>query len=244
MKPIEYCDADPVGEQTLTVISEAQDFNRWMFETIEPWCKGRLLEIGSGLGNLSRYFIKKRQPIYLTDLRAGYCEQLKQEFGVSPYCLGVNQVDLVATDFEDRYAELLGQFDTVFALNVVEHIEDDRKALCNARLLLRKGGRVVILVPAYQWLYTGMDAALGHYRRYTTATLTQTMSEAQLTIVHQQYFNTMGVLAWWLSGKIQRNEQIPGGQMRLYNALVPIFKWIDRLTLQKIGLSAIAVGER
>lgn len=244
MKPTTYNDADPVGEETLAVISQAGAFNQWMYATIAPWCQGKLLEIGSGVGNLSQFFLAKGQPIYLTDLRAGYCAQLKAQYGDHPHCLGVSQVDLVAPDFEARYADLLGQFDSVFALNVVEHIEDDQRALANARLLLRQGGRLIILVPAYQWLYTGIDKGLGHYRRYTASTLAQAMTQADLTIVHQQYFNAMGIVAWWISGKIQRNTQIPGGQMRLYNTFVPIFKGIDALVGKRFGLSAIAIGER
>lgn len=244
MKQTIYIDADPVGEETLAVISQADAFNHWMYSTIRPWCQGKIFEVGSGLGNLSQFFLEKEQSIYLTDLREGYCDQLQEKFGDNPNCLGINQVDLVATDFETRYVDLLGKFDTVFALNVVEHIEDDQLALTNARLLLRKGGRAVILVPAYQALYTGMDEALGHYRRYTASTLAETFDKAGLKVVHQQYFNAMGILAWWISGKLQRNTQIPGGQMRLYNTLVPVFKMIDMLVFKRFGLSTIAVGER
>lgn len=244
MKPTTYNDADPIGEETLAVISQAGAFNRWMYTTIAPWCQGKLLEIGSGVGNLSQFFLAKEQFIHLTDLRAGYCAQLEEQFGEHPHCLGVSQVDLVAPDFETRYADLLGQFDSVFALNVVEHIEDDLLALANARLLLRQGGRLVILVPAYQWLYTKIDQGLGHYRRYTVPTLSQAMTQAGLTVVHQQYFNAMGILAWWISGKLQRNEQIPEGQMQLYNTFVPIFKGIDALVGRRLGLSAVAIGER
>ena len=241
---MEYSDADPVGEQTLAVIREAGAFNAWMYETIAPWCTGRLLEIGSGVGNLSQFFLKKEQAIHLTDLRQGYCQALKTEFETLPACLGISQMDLVAPDFEERHTNLLGQFDSVFALNVVEHIEDDRLALANARLLLQPGGRLVILVPAYPSLYTEMDRALGHYRRYTQATLAQVMTEAGLHLIHQQQFNAMGILAWWISGRLQRNTQIPAGQMRLYNAFVPLFKWIDVLLGHRWGLSTIAVGER
>lgn len=241
---MEYSDADPVGEETLTVISQANAFNQWMYQTIAPWCTGTLLEIGSGVGNLSQFFLEKGQPMYLTDLREGYCAQLSAQFAGQPACLGVRQLDLVAPDFEQRHAALLGRLDSVFALNVVEHIKDDQLALSNARALLRPGGRLIILVPAYQWLYTGMDQALGHYRRYTTQHLAEAMTQSGLHVIHQQYFNTMGILAWWISGRLQRNTQIPSGQMRLYNTFVPIFKGIDWLVGRRFGLSAIAVGER
>jgi SAM-dependent methyltransferase len=150
----------------------------------------------------------------------------------------------VAPDFAEHYAHLLGQFDTIFSLNVLEHLLDDAQALQNARLLLRPKGRLLILVPSYQWLYNHLDENLDHYRRYTTGSLSRLMRAQALRPIHQEYFNCMGILAWFISGYLQRNPQIPAGQMRLYNTLVPFFRLVDLLVYKRAGLSAIVVAER
>src|SRR5690606_677050 len=95
-----------------------------------------------------------------------YCRILKTQFGSFENCRGVVQLDLVHKDFEREYAELLASFDTVFALNVIEHIKDESLAIKNCRSLLKEGGNLIILVPSYQIIYNKFDKDLGHHRRY------------------------------------------------------------------------------
>lgn len=137
----------------------------------------------------------------------------------------------------------MGKYDTVFALNVVEHIKDDLLALKNCKKLLKRGGHVVILVPAYQWLYNRFDKELEHYRRYTKNNLARLMADAKLLVIHSQYFNLAGMAGWFVSGKILKKKTIPKDQMSLYNKLVPIFKVVDKTLFNKVGLSVIAVGK-
>jgi SAM-dependent methyltransferase len=167
---------------------------------------------------------------------------LEQQFGHAPTCLGVRQIDLVHPHFSTEYLDLLGSFDGIFALNVVEHIANDGLAIRNARLLLRDGGHLVILVPAFQALYNGFDRALEHYRRYTEGGLRKVFKQEKLTVVHSQYFNLAAIAGWWFSGTILKKETIPTGQMRVYNALVPIFKVIDKLVFNRVGISVIVEG--
>jgi hypothetical protein len=68
------------------------------------------------------------------------------------------------------------------------------------------------------------------------------MIENKLEVVHHQYFNFIGIFGWWFSGNILRKKTIPDGQMKLYNTLVPIFKIVDKVMFNKMGLSVISVG--
>ena len=140
------------------------------------------------------------------------------------------------------YGDLLEKFDGLFALNVVEHIKDDTLAIANCKKLLRPGGRMLILVPAYQTLYNTFDEALEHYRRYNKKSLKKLFSDNQLQITHSQYFNFAGILGWFLSGNILRKKVIPTGQMKLYNSLVPLFKIADKMLFNQVGLSVIVEG--
>src|SRR5262245_30540644 len=120
------------GLQTLTLFSGASKFNKWVYHTIKPYCKGDILEIGSGLGNISAFFIENQYPIVLSDVWQNYCEYLMQHFSVAPNCKGVIQLDLAHPEFDTLYASWFSRFDTVFALNVIEHISDDALAISNA----------------------------------------------------------------------------------------------------------------
>jgi 2-polyprenyl-3-methyl-5-hydroxy-6-metoxy-1,4-benzoquinol methylase len=244
MKEIEFKEVDQVGGDTLDVISSADKFNRWTYDTIRPFCKGNILEIGSGVGNISQFFLQEDASILLSDIRQGYCDELKQKFESYPNLKGVELIDLVDPAFDEKFQHLFASFDSIFSLNVVEHIYDDTLAIKNAKKLLRKEGHLIILVPSYQSLYNGLDKDLDHYRRYNKKTLSVLFEKNELNIIKKQYFNFMGIFAWIISGKLQKNETIPGGQMRLYNAFVPVFKWIDRLVFRLAGLSTIVVGKK
>jgi len=235
---------DLVGEATLDVIATADKFNRWMYHTIKPFCTGRIFEIGSGTGNISRYFIEDRQQIMLSDFREAYCQNLSATFGNNSNVLGIEVLDLIDPGFDAKFARHLGKFDTVFALNVVEHISDDELALNNCYKLLAKGGHVVILVPSYQNLYNTFDSELGHFRRYTKSSLSRVFSKTEFQIIHKQYFNFTGIFGWYFNGAILKKKVIPGNQMKIYNALLPAIKIIDRAVLNLAGLSTILVGRK
>ncbi|MDP5171239.1 MAG: class I SAM-dependent methyltransferase, partial [Bacteroidia bacterium] len=138
----------------------------------------------------------------------------------------------------------LGQFENLYALNVIEHIEDDVLALVNCKKLLKPGGRIVILVPAYQWLYNKFDENLFHFRRYTRSTMGKAFQDANIKIVKKFHFNTIGIAGWFVSGNLLKKETIPSGQMKLYNSLVPIFRLVDKVLVRQIGLSVVVVGEK
>ncbi|MGH1335724.1 MAG: class I SAM-dependent methyltransferase [Aureispira sp.] len=243
MKEIEFKEVDLIGEETLAVISTANAFNQWTYQRVQPFCQGKILEIGSGVGNISHYFLEAGYPLHLSDVRPHYCQALEKRFSKTPNCQGITHLDWVAPDFKERYADLLGQFDTIFSLNVLEHIHQDALAIQHAKLLLRPKGRLLILVPSYQWLYNQLDKNLDHYRRYTTRSLGQLIEAQGFRLLHRQYFNFMGIFAWFISGYLQGNRQIPAGQMRLYNTFVPFFKLLDRLVFKSMGLSTIVVAE-
>lgn len=236
-------DRDPDGEKTLQVISKAGKFNEWMYKTIAPYCSGKILEIGSGIGNISAFFIRDGHSMTLSDLRSFYFDELNQKFGSYRNLEKTIILDLVDKNFSEKFVAYQGYFDTIFALNVVEHIEDDSLAIRNCRFMLKPGGTIIILVPAYQELYNQFDTNLGHFRRYTKNSLQKLISGNGFEIIHRQYFNLAGILGWYVSGKILRKQTIPEGQMGLFNALVPVFKIIDKAVLNKAGLSVIAAGK-
>jgi len=234
---------DQVGFTTLRYLSETTQLNRWMFETILPHVRGNILEIGSGIGNISCQFVKADLPISLSELDAEYCHQLRDQFEGEPLIRGIHQLDLVHPLFQTEYKALLGTFQTVFALNVVEHISDHRQAIANARSLLSPNGRIIILVPAYQFLYNEIDRGLGHHRRYTRNSVKQLLSGG-FDILHTQYFNLAGIAGWLFSGTVLHNKTLTAGPLSLYNKLVPFFRLVDSLAFHQIGLSVIAVARK
>lgn len=235
---------DEKGADTLDVMAQASAFNQWMYDTIKNHCKGRILEIGSGIGTISQFFLKDHLDIYVSDIQRQYRDHLHELLRVHKRDQKPCEINLVDDHFDDQHTDRFGTFDTVFALNVIEHIENDDLAIFNATKLLKPGGQLIILVPSYNFLYNQLDTALSHYRRYTTSSLGELFSKHDLQIKHKQYFNLAGIPSWFISGKILGNSLIPSSQLGLFNKMVPVFKLLDRIVFNKVGLSTIIVGQK
>jgi 2-polyprenyl-3-methyl-5-hydroxy-6-metoxy-1,4-benzoquinol methylase len=233
---------DPSGFETLDAFSRADRFNRWQFSALNRSVKGQILEIGSGTGNISELLLKNHSHVSLSDLRSEYCDLLETKFDNNPHFKGVYQLDLSIDNFDSKYPELLAKFDTVIASNVIEHITPDTLAVRNATALLRNGGRLIILVPAGQWLYNSLDKELGHYKRYSKFKLKSLLESAGLVVRDTRYFNAAAILGWWISGKVLREKTVSVSKMNLYNRLTPLFKITDWFIAPFVGISVISVG--
>lgn len=82
-----------------------------------------------------------------------------------------------------------GTFDLVTALDVVEHLDDDVGGLREMRRVLRPGGRVLIFVPTFMWLWGVQDEVSHHRRRYTLPELRRAMTEAGFEVERSTYAN-------------------------------------------------------
>ena len=244
MKTATIVNGDATGLHTLEVISKADRFNSWMYETIRPFLKGEVLEIGSGIGNISRLLVDDGFHVTLSDFDPAYCLRLKERFAAKPNVSEIISIDLQHKQFETTYQSYQGKFDTVFLLNVLEHLEDDKAAIKNCSYLLKKGGTLIILVPAYQWLYCRFDKELGHFRRYTVNNLMALFKTSGFEVLKDQYFNFFGLPGWFVFGKLLGRPMIGAGEMNLYNRLVPLFRVADKLLFNKAGLSVIVIGQK
>ncbi len=235
--------ADPIGLKTLELFSTANRFNRWLYESVAGYCRGNILEIGSGIGNISKLLLEKQASVTLSDLKSSYCTILQRRFKGISNLRDIIQVDLSLADFDKKHAALTGMFDTLIALNVIEHISDDITAIRNCKRLLRPGGRMIILVPAFQWLFNSLDKELGHFRRYNRKTLSRLLYGQGLDMIAIKYFNSAGIPGWWFSGSILKRKSVTDTQLAIYDKLVPLFRFSDKLSMQRAGLSVIGVGE-
>lgn len=235
---------DKAGLETLQSIRHADRFNAWMYAQIKPYCKGKVLEIGSGIGNISKFILHDGFTITLSDYNSNYCDTLATMFADRKHVQDILHLDILDADFNTKYASLFSSFDTIIGLNVIEHVDDDRTAIENCKKLLAPDGVIIMLVPAYNWLFNSIDTALGHFRRYNKKKVRTLFSKTQMQTIHIHYFNASAIGGWFVSGKILKNAVIKQEQMKLYNRLVPVFKFVDICTFNKVGISLIAVASK
>ncbi|MEZ4456026.1 MAG: methyltransferase domain-containing protein [Gemmatimonadales bacterium] len=229
---------DAAGAETLEIMSAAPRYNAWQYDAIARWIGKRVIEVGSGIGNMSAHILSRRATRLLTDTDAWYRSELAKRFADRPE-VRIDSLTLPDAEAPARFAE--HRLDTAVALNVVEHIEDDVGTLDTLRRIVGRGGRVVILVPALDALYGTLDEELGHFRRYTRQRLQDAFAQAGLDMVHLQWFNRVGTLGWWFNARIRMARRIPIGQLKTFDSLVPLLRF-ERFLPLPFGQSLIAVG--
>ena len=228
--------ADEYGSNILVDLQKARRFNKWMGDTLRPYLGDRILEIGAGIGTLTSQFIP-RELYVASDINPHYLHYLRSYSFGKPYL----RVLKVNANCPEHFAPLAGQMDTALMVNVLEHVPDDQVALRNLYNSLRRGGRVVILVPQHPALYGSLDTALEHRERYTITGLDSSLCKAGFRVEKIFDFNRFSVVGWILNGKILKRTGFSRVQIKILEILMPIIRRIDRIWPWG-GQSIIGIG--
>ena len=214
---------DEYGSAILARLSRATRFNEWMADTIRPYLGEHVMEIGAGVGNLTRALGPRREYV-ASDINPLYLDTLGAMRISRPY------LRVTHTDVQDRSTfpkSDAGGFDSVICLNVIEHVADDVGALSNIGSVLTKGGRALILVPQGPDNFGTLDEVLGHHRRYTRETLGKLADDAGFDVQEMIEFNRVGTAAWFLNGKVLKRRHFGLFQVMTLNAITPAMKAVD-----------------
>jgi 2-polyprenyl-3-methyl-5-hydroxy-6-metoxy-1,4-benzoquinol methylase len=231
-------ETEDIVYQTLQRMKKLRRYNRWIFSKFRPFLGRRVLEIGSGIGNITK-FLLDRDLVIATDVEPKYLTLLKNTFGQYKKFM-IENFDISGSDTE-QYRQY--HIDSVICFNVLEHIERDERALENIFNLLEPKGRLLLFVPSHRWLYGSLDQHLGHHRRYGKEELKEKLEKIGFQVILLKHFNRIGILGWYLNGKILRRKRLPSFQLRIYNLLVPLFKIEDLFPLP-FGTSLLVIAER
>ena len=226
------------GKKTLDVISFAKNLNKWIIELIQNHFGEDILEIGSGIGNISK-LLPIRNRLTLTDLVPDYLDLLQNEFSHNP-SISVYKLDI---GHESACQGIKEKYDTIICLNVLEHVKEDCQAVKNMSSLLKKHGTLVLLVPQYQWLYGSFDKGLGHYRRYNNAGLKALLEAQNLRIIKTLNFNSLAIIGWWLNTRLLKKKHMNLNQIIFFDKLVPVLKIFERL-FPHPGQSIINISQK
>ncbi len=208
----------------------------WLADIIRPFCGARVLEIGSGVGDITLRLIPRKRYV-ATDVNPLHLHALGALGANRPY------LDAQYCDVEDlaSFPRAEGGFDSVVAIDVIEQAERDREALANIRSVLAPGGRAIVLVPQGENLFGSLDEALGNKRRYSKASLRRLCADAGFAVRELIPFNRHGTPAWWLS-KLLKRHSLALFQSFIPSFLFPLFRRLDRF-LPFAPLSLLAVLE-
>ncbi|MFH1332864.1 MAG: class I SAM-dependent methyltransferase [archaeon] len=224
-------------EMNLETMSKASNYNKWIFDNIKGYLGKSVLEIGGGIGNMTSFFVD-RSSIVSTDITSYNVDKLKDRFESKAF-------SAVKTDISKGVSDLAGfSFDTVVCINVLEHIENDSVALRNMSSVLNIGGKLVLLVPAFNFLYGTIDKSDNHYRRYDRSSICRLVGSSGFKVAHCAYMNVPGFFGWYYHGKILKKDTHPSGDISLFDRLVPAFSFVERILKPPFGLSLIVIADK
>ncbi len=216
---------------------DARRYRDYQLALIGPHLGESVLEVGSGLGDVSAMLTGARRLI-VSDTDPACLDALRTRFAGDP------RVDVLELDLDAEVA-LGEQVDSVLAMNVLEHIEDDVAALRALGRLLVPTGAVVLWVPAYPALYGDFDRMVGHYRRYTPASLRATVGAAGLVPELVRPVNLLGGIAWWAAVRRGGAGSASERLVRTYDRfVVPLTRALERHWCPPFGQSVLCVARR
>jgi SAM-dependent methyltransferase len=232
---------DDVGAVTLRRMARLEPYNRWLHDHFDSFLGQRVLEVGSGVGNQTRYFIE-RQRVIASDLETHYIRELATKFGGrSNVRVASFRFPLAEADRRDLESERL---DSIVCLNVLEHIEDDAATLRDFASVLPSGGHLVLLVPAMPSLYGTLDIHLNHFRRYDRQQLMLLLQSVGFELETLNFVNRLGVFGWWLNSRVLRRKVLPRGQLTLFRWLVLPMLRREQSRPPSFGMSLLALARR
>lgn len=225
--------------QELSIFALAVNWKRYYSAHIRPHLTGDVLEVGAGLGANTR-FLKSR------DLSSWTCLEPDPALADQVRAAFMKDSRLADCAVETTTTKSLGndrRFDAILYLDVLEHIEDDRAELDRAARLLRLRGKIVVLAPAHQWLFTAFDSAIGHYRRYDRRSL-RALTPHGCRLISLSYLDSVGMLASLVNRLFLRQPMPKKAQILLWDrAFVRLSRILDKVSFHTVGKSLLAVWQ-
>jgi SAM-dependent methyltransferase len=219
----------------LDALNDARNYYRAIVDEFAQYVGERAVEVGAGIGTFAEHLLSATQvsDLVLVEPADNNFPILERRFADNP------RVQVVHGYIDDLR---VASADSVVAVNVLEHINDDLAFLRTAYDVLVPGGTLLLFVPALGCLYGTLDAAFDHFRRYTKKSLRSATDEAGFLPVRLRYANLPGVATWFVAGKVFRRTTLRPRDVRLYDrCVVPWVTRIERTWEPPLGQSLVGV---
>ena len=224
----------------LETTASLSNYNSWIADSFYPFTQGSLIEIGAGIGTFSELFIDRVDNLTLLEPSHQFCAKLQQKFAAEGHVeILQSHLDSLKAWPEDRH------FDCAMIINVLEHIQEDKEALEIIFSVLKPGGHLLLFVPALQSLFSELDEAEGHHRRYHFPELGDKVNTTGFKIIKLRYFDWLGATSWWFLNVVLKRKTIDSNSAILYDRIgIPITRWIERIIKPPFGKNLILVARK
>ena len=219
----------------LEFFDAAKNWRKYQFENILKYINSSVLEVGPGTGNNVQYYRDKASEITLLEINKHMSNLLKYKFE------GDQKITVQNSDIYSQERK----FDTILYMDVLEHIEDDKNEINRALEQLKPGGNIIFFVPAYQFLYSDFDKAIGHVKRYNKRFFFSFNKDEKISITGLKYFDSVGFFMAVLNKLFNKNKkETIGLGVKIWNKLIFLSKIMDVIFLNKFGKSLFCVMKK
>ena len=224
-------------------LNKAHNYYSWIIQEYKPFIKGKVLEIGSGIGTFSTYLLELQiEKLVCLEPSSKLVTALKHKLDVINNGIHVEVFHQTLEQFQINNSE---RFDTIICVNVLEHIDNDYQAMIIMNNLLKKHGKLCLFVPAIPYLYGTLDLSFGHYRRYFKKQIRALLMNSGFEIQKIKYFHAVGIITWMLMCKVFKLKTWNIQAVKIYDQIVtPIISNIEKIIVPRIGQSLISIGEK
>jgi SAM-dependent methyltransferase len=212
----------------------AKNYNKYLVDLVvnvipkKSWGEVEILDFGAG----DAFFAKEIRAILDKEIICVEpAENMQKFYSKHPY----KNIKNIACN----------SVDIIYSFNVLEHIEKDEDIIEEFKRVLKKGGKVVLYLPAFMNLWSSMDVKVGHYRRYVKKDMKR-LFDSDWNVKKIYYADFFGYFVTWLykiignkSGGISKNSIV------FYdNIIFPISKFIDKITFGRLlGKNIVIIAE-
>lgn len=238
---MESTEVNYVGKD-LEAMDFAENYHRWMLEVFKPFIGRNIVEVGAGTGSFSKLLLDiDFQSLDLVEPSEMFRE-LESNIPRSP---AVSLHRNIFTGVADQFEHSAQRPDTIFYVNVLEHIDDDRAELAAAYRALANGGHICVFVPALKFLYSDFDKRLGHCRRYTKTDLETKLQESGFSVRSARYFDLPGILPWFVKYRLMRSLTMESKLVKVYDHVaVPLIKRLENIVTAPVGKNVLVVAQK
>ena len=219
----------------LECYDEAKNWRKYQFENVLKYINSSVLEVGPGTGNNVQYYRDKASEITLLEINKDTADSLKSKFK------GDKKITVQNSDINSQERK----FDTILYMDVLEHIEDDEKEINRALEQLKPGGNIIFFIPAYQFLYSDFDKAIGHVKRYTKHFFLTFKRDKKISITELKYFDSIGFFMALLNKLFNKDKiETIGLGIKIWNKLIFLSKIMDLIFFNKFGKSLLCIMKK
>jgi SAM-dependent methyltransferase len=233
--------ADALYEgRDLEVLASMPNYYSWIMDTFAPHVRGHVMEYGAGAGTISTRLAPLASRLTLVEPSPNLVGILQRRFRDQP------QVEVIGESLEDHVARLADNgIDTIVLVNVLEHIEDDRRALSHLVRALKPDGKLLVFVPALQVLMSKLDKIHGHFRRYHRNELIAKVRAAGADISACRYFDLAGVLPWYVLNRLMGSTTFNPTLVDVNDRfVVPVSRVVEQIVDLPFGKNLILVASK